>query len=90
VQHPTMPVMATASADKTVKVWNPETGANVKTLSGLTDHVFAVAISPDGKQVAAGSYDGEIRVWTVADGAVAKAFNASPGYVSTVAAPPKK
>ena len=90
VQHPKEPVMATASADKTVKVWNPETGANVKTLSGLTDHVFAVAISPDGKQVAAGSYDGEVRVWNVADGAVAKAFNASPGYVSTTAAPPKK
>ncbi|HVK12419.1 MAG TPA: c-type cytochrome domain-containing protein [Gemmataceae bacterium] len=90
VQHPKLPVMATASADKTVKVWNPDTGAAVKTLSGLTDHVFAVAISPDGKQVAAGSYDGEVRVWNVADGAVAKAFNASPGYVSAVAAPAKK
>ncbi len=78
--------MVTASADKTVKLWNPETGANTKTLSGLTDHVFAAAISPDGKQVAAGSYDGEVRVWNVADGAVVKAFNASPGYV--VPAPP--
>ncbi|HEX3152191.1 MAG TPA: c-type cytochrome domain-containing protein [Gemmataceae bacterium] len=81
VQHPKDPVMVTASADKTVKVWNPETGANTKTLSGLTDHVFAAAISPDAKQVAAGGYDGEVRVWNIADGAVVKAFNASPGYV---------
>ncbi len=80
-QHPKEPILATASADKTVKVWNSETGANTKTLTGLTDHVFAVAISPDAKQVAAGSYDGEVRVWNIADGAVAKAFNASPGYV---------
>ena len=82
VQHPKMPIMVTTSADKTVKVWNPETGANTKTLTGLTDHVFAAAISPDGKQVAAGGYDGEVRVWNVADGAVVKGFNASPGYVS--------
>jgi len=74
-------VMVTTSADKTVKVWNPETGANTKTLTGLTDHVFAAAISPDAKQVAAGGYDGEVRVWNVVDGAVVKAFNASPGYV---------
>lgn len=82
VQHPKEPVMVTTSADKTVKVWNPETGANTKTLTGLTDHVFAAAISPDGKQVAAGGYDGEVRLWNVADGAVVKGFNASPGYVS--------
>jgi WD40 repeat protein len=76
--------MVTTSADKTVKVWNPDTGANTKTLSGLTDFVFAAAISPDAKEVAAGGYDGEVRVWKIADGAVVKAFNASPGYV-----PPK-
>ena len=87
VQHPTEPIMVTTSADKSVKVWNPESGANTKTLTGLTDHVFAAAISPDGKQVAAGGYDGEVRVWNVADGAVVKGFNASPGYVSPT--PPK-
>jgi WD40 repeat protein len=85
VQHPKEPIMVTTSADKTVKVWNSETGANTKTLSGLNDHVFAAAISPDGKQVAAGSYDGEVRVWNVADGAVVKGFNASPGYVPPMA-----
>jgi WD40 repeat protein len=81
VQHPKLPVMVTASADKTVKVWNSETGANTATLTGLNDHVFAAAISPDGKQVAAGGYDGEVKVWTIPDGKVGKSFNASPGYV---------
>src|SRR5262245_24810799 len=91
VQHAKEPVMVTTSADKTVKVWNPETGANAKTLTGLTDHVFAAAISPDAKQVAAGAYDGEVRVWNIADGAVVKAFNASPGYVAAAPVPePKK
>jgi len=86
VQHPKQPVMVTTSADKTVKVWNPESGAAIKTLSGLNDHVFAAAISPDAKQVAAGGYDGEVKIWNIADGNVVKSFNASPGYV--VPAPP--
>ena len=90
VQHAKEPIMVTTSADKTVKVWNPVTGANTKTLTGLSDHVFAAAISPDATLVAAGSYDGEVRVWKVADGAILKGFNASPGYVPPVAAVPAK
>lgn len=90
VQHSKEPIMVTTSADKTVKVWNATSGSSLKTLAGLNDHVFAATISPDGKQVAAGSYDGEIRVWNIADGAVLKAFNASPGYVPPMAPPMKK
>ena len=82
VAHPTQPLLLTASADKTVQVWNADTGKAVRTLSGLTDHVFALAVSADGTLVAAGSYAGEVEVWKLADGAVVKAFNASPGYVA--------
>jgi WD40 repeat protein len=81
VQHPKQPLLVTASADKTVRVWNADNGSAVRTLSGLTDQVFAVAISGDGGLVAAGSYAGEVHVWKIADGTVVKAFNASPGYV---------
>src|SRR5581483_2022644 len=52
-----------ASADKTVRLWNLDTLAAGKTLSGLNDFVYAVAFSPDGDLVAGGSYDGEVRVW---------------------------
>ncbi|MFL5343007.1 MAG: c-type cytochrome domain-containing protein [Gemmataceae bacterium] len=82
VAHPTQPLLLTASADKTVQVWNADTGKSVRTLSGLSDHVFALAVSPDGTLVAAGSYAGEVEVWKLADGAVVKAFNASPGFVA--------
>lgn len=80
--------LATCSADGTVRLWNPVKGTVLKTLSGHTDWVYAVAISPDGKQVAAGGWNGEVRVWNVADGAQVRAFNASPGYVAK--AEPKK
>jgi hypothetical protein len=90
VANPKQPVLATSSADKTVRLWNLDTLAAGKTLSGLTDFVYAVAFSPDGELVAGGSYDGEVRIWKVSDGSLVKGFNASPGYVSKVPAEPAK
>jgi hypothetical protein len=84
VANPKQPVLATSSADKTVRLWNLDTLAAGKTLSGLNDFVYAVAFSADGDLVAGGSYDGEVRVWKVSDGTLVKGFNASPGYT-----PPK-
>jgi len=77
---PKVPLVATCSADGTVRLWNAANGAALKTLTGHTDWVYAVAISPDGKLVAGGGIDGEVRVWKTADGVLVKAFNASPGY----------
>jgi hypothetical protein len=77
--HPSKPLVATCSADSTVKIWNPDNGQNVRTLSGHTDWVYALAISPDGNLVAAGAWNGEVRIWKIDDGALVKAFNASPG-----------
>jgi WD40 repeat protein len=79
-QHPKLPIMATCSSDGTVKTWNPESGAALKTMAEpINDEVFSVAISPDGNFVAAGAYNGVVKVWK-ADGTVVKTFNASIGY----------
>lgn len=91
IAHPTLPLFVTTSADKTLKVWDANAGTNTKTMSGMNDHVFAAAISPDGTLVAAGAYDGEVKVWRVSDASLLKGFNASPGYVAPAAPmPPKK
>jgi WD40 repeat protein len=84
VRHPTQPLLATCSADQTVRLWNLDTGAAVRTMSGHTDWVYTVAFSPDGNLIASGSWNGEVKVWKTADGALVKAFNASPG-LTTVA-----
>ena len=62
------PLLVTASADDTVRIWNADSGAAVRTLAGHTDYVYALAVSSDGTLVASGSFNGEIKVWKMADG----------------------
>jgi len=77
--HPASNTLATASADKTVRLWDATKLQPKRTLEGLPDHVYAVAFSPDGKLVAGGAYTGDVRVWAAADGKVVAAFVAAPG-----------
>ena len=48
VTVPKKPLLVSCGADKTVRVWNGDNGKAEKTLNGLTDWVFAIAVSPDG------------------------------------------
>ncbi|PMD49976.1 WD40 repeat-like protein [Hyaloscypha bicolor E] len=62
-------LLASASQDKTVKLWDAGTGAQLQTLKGHSDTVWSVAFSPDGKLVASGSADKTVRLWVSATGA---------------------
>ena len=86
--HPKAPLLATCSADQTVRLWNLDNGGALKTLSGHTDWVYALSFSSDGALVASGSWNGEVKIWKTADGSVVKAFNASPGLTQPVATAP--
>ncbi len=55
--------VASASADKTVKLWSKE-GKLLKTFQH-PDTVTSVSFSPDGKTIATGSADRTIRIWQV-------------------------
>jgi hypothetical protein len=79
IYHPKQPLLITCSADNTVRVWNPDNAVGVRALTGHTDWVYALALSPDGNLVASGSWNGEVKVWKLADGALVKTINASPG-----------
>ena len=55
--------LASGSGDRTVRLWDVETGACVKTLEGHGDEVLSVCFSPDGRRLASGSDDSTVRLW---------------------------
>lgn len=86
-------LLATASEDNTVKIWDAEIGAEVATLQH-TKQVWSVAFSPDGKRLATGSGlsdgvgrkgPGETKVWDVKTWSVAKSFTGHACAVMSVA-----
>jgi WD40 repeat protein len=73
--------LATASEDKTVKLWDCGTGKERTTCKGPTQPLVCVAFAPDGKIVAAGSTDGTVWVW---DATTAKEVATLRGHEGTV------
>jgi len=51
------------SGDRTIKIWDKETGECIKTLEGHRDSVLSVIESHDGKYIISGSYDETIKIW---------------------------
>ncbi|MBI2946209.1 MAG: PD40 domain-containing protein [Verrucomicrobia bacterium] len=63
--------VASASRDRTVKVWDAGTGQETLTFTGHNGLVWAVAFSPDGKWLAsAGASDADfsVKVWDASNG----------------------
>jgi WD40 repeat protein len=57
--------LASASDDKTIRLWNLQTQKPIATLTGHTSSVNSVAISLDGKTLASASDDKTIRLWNL-------------------------
>ena len=75
--------LVSASADKTIKLWNSTTGACERTLTGHTDDVCALAVLPNGYLVS-GSCDGLIKIWYTATGACVQILTEERPTVSPV------
>ncbi|NEQ82080.1 MAG: hypothetical protein F6K26_18035 [Moorea sp. SIO2I5] len=60
--------LATGSADGTVKLWNLETGEEIRTLLGHKGKVNSVIFSRYGKTLNTGSADGTVKRWNLETG----------------------
>ena len=54
----------------TLRLWDAASGTELAALTGHWGYVHAMAFSPDGKRLAAGSLDDTARLWDAVGGAL--------------------
>jgi WD40 repeat protein len=80
-------LVASGSADNTVRLWDAATGRELRSLAGHKSYVRAVAFSPDGRTLASGSIDGSVRRWDVATGQQGTPIEGVGGVISLAFSP---
>ena len=80
--------LVSGSNDKTVNLWDIQTGGIIKTFHGHTDQVYSVSISQNCTMIASGSHDYKIRLWDVQTGECCCIIDGHNGEVSCVSFSP--
>ena len=77
--------IVTGSHDRTAKVWNAETGAEVHTLKGHTNSVVSASFSADSSRIVTASLDKTAKVWDVKTGVEMLTLRGHRGHLSSAA-----
>ncbi len=80
--------LATASDDRTARVWDAGSGKELLVLRGHAGPVVGVAFSPDGKVLATASADKTAKLWDAANGKELLTLHGHAGPVNAVAFSP--
>ncbi len=81
--------LISASADKTIRVWDLSSGQVLQTWSNQTSFVNTILLSPDETRLYSGNADGALQGWTVASGNLLwQHTDAHNGPINTVARTP--
>ncbi|MDV7393630.1 WD40 repeat domain-containing protein, partial [Arthrospira platensis SPKY1] len=76
-----------ASWDRTLKLWDLETGTELATLTGHSGSVRGVAIAPDGKRAVSASWDNTLKLWDLETGKELATFTGEAEMSSCAVAP---
>src|SRR6185312_5043484 len=82
-------MLASPSADKTIRLWDADTGRLLRILKGHTAEVNSVAFDPTGRMLASGSDDYSIRLWDAVSGKLLRTFEGHKNWVTSVAFDPE-
>ncbi len=80
------PLLISGSNDRTLKVWNTQTGQALLTVPNVRQTVAELAVSPSGEQLATGSASGNVLLWrfSMADGPKLQPFQVIQAHTSSV------
>lgn len=70
--------------DKSIRIWDLETGKISNSLYSHTSDISTLALSPDGNYVASGSWDRLINIWELDTGRLIKTLKGHQSWVRSV------
>ena len=71
--------------DKMLNVWDVPSGRELRTLTGHTDGLSSVALTPDGQRAVSASWDKSLKVWDVDSEHELRALTGHTGGIQSVA-----
>jgi WD40 repeat protein len=78
----------TAGQDKNIKIIDIASGKVVKTLSGHTNLINSLAISPSNDLLVSGSYDNTVNIWQISTGKLLRSLKGHTDKIWSVAISP--
>jgi len=81
-------ILASGSSDRTVRLWNPLTGAELRQILGHQGSVQAIVISPNGYTVISASSDKSIKIWRTDTGKLLRTLVGHQNWVNALVISP--
>ncbi len=80
---PDSKVVAVASSNRSIELWDLQTGKKLQTFKGNTGRVSDVFFSPDGQRIVSGSDDRKVIIWEVKTGRILNTLEGHQERVET-------